>query len=229
MSRISANMGRSRYAEVLENTHLTLIATIHKLYSMVRHSKPWEHGEPGFNCLGQPVVQSIAQKLGCLRINHDIDLPVDSAFPEDESSMAELSRQLEEQQAHEQDAATSAIRAYNRAAPQSFASDNDFGSSKTLANLESTAISSAHSSSMPDFSSSCASVAKTEQQNSHNAISVLFTQQTSLLQNLAMMRQDALDVDFGTTKPDSLFYANADVTMGMADFVIYPNCDNESK
>ncbi|KAJ6785152.1 hypothetical protein PWT90_04082 [Aphanocladium album] len=92
------------YAEVLENTQLTLIATIHKLYSMVRSSQPWELGEPDLNDRGQPVVHNIAQKLGCIRPNCDIDLPVHSVFPEDESSMAELARQLEEQQPHDQEA-----------------------------------------------------------------------------------------------------------------------------
>ncbi|XWX02191.1 hypothetical protein V2A60_010224 [Cordyceps javanica] len=95
------------YAEVLENTQLTLIATIHKLYSMVRSSQPWELGEPDLNDRGQPVVHNIAQKLGCIRPNCDIDLPVHSVFPEDESSMAELARQLEEQQPHENDASSS--------------------------------------------------------------------------------------------------------------------------
>jgi hypothetical protein len=92
-----------RYAEVLENTQLTLIATIHKLYSMVRNSQSWDLGEPDLNDRGQPVVHNIAQKLGCIRPNSDIDLPVHSVFPEDEAGMGELARQLEEQQPHEQD------------------------------------------------------------------------------------------------------------------------------
>ncbi|ATY61061.1 C6 transcription factor [Cordyceps militaris] len=95
------------YAEVLENTQLTLIATIHKLYSMVRSSQPWDLGEPDLNDRGQPVVHNISQKLGCIRPNSDIDLPVHSVFPEDESSMAELARQLEEQQPHDPDASGS--------------------------------------------------------------------------------------------------------------------------
>ncbi|KAM3504203.1 hypothetical protein MY11210_008438 [Beauveria gryllotalpidicola] len=95
------------YAEVLESTQLTLIATIHKLYSMVRTSQPWDLGEPDVNERGQPVVHNIAQKLGCIRPNCDIDLPAHSVFPEDETSMAELARQLEEQQPHEHDAPSS--------------------------------------------------------------------------------------------------------------------------
>lgn len=87
-----------RYAEVLENTQLTLIATIHKLYSMVRCGQAWEFGEPDQNECGLPIVHNIADKLCCIRLNGDIDLPVRSAFPEDEACMAELIVQLEKQQ-----------------------------------------------------------------------------------------------------------------------------------
>ncbi|KAG5930722.1 hypothetical protein E4U53_002159 [Claviceps sorghi] len=90
-----------RYAEVLENTQFALIATVHKLYSMVRNSQPWELGEPDLNDRGLPVIHDIALKLGCIRPNSDIDLPVHSVFPEDEAGMAELARQLEEQQSKE--------------------------------------------------------------------------------------------------------------------------------
>lgn len=86
------------YAEVLENTQFALIATVHKLYSMVRSNQSWDLGEPELNDRGQPVIHDIAQKLGCIRPNSDIDLPVHSVFPEDERGMHELALQLEEQQ-----------------------------------------------------------------------------------------------------------------------------------
>ncbi|KAK3394286.1 hypothetical protein B0H63DRAFT_42066 [Podospora didyma] len=86
------------YAEVLENTQFALIATVHKLYAMVRNQQPWELGEPELNDRGQPVIHNIASKLGCIRPNSDMDLPVHSVFPEDEAGLAELARQLEEQQ-----------------------------------------------------------------------------------------------------------------------------------
>lgn len=89
------------YAEVLENTQFALIATVHKLYNMVRTGQQWDLGEPELNDRGQPVIHNIAQKLGCIRPNSDIDLPVHSVFPEDERGMAELARQLEEQQVPE--------------------------------------------------------------------------------------------------------------------------------
>ncbi|KAL2198603.1 hypothetical protein P885DRAFT_32272 [Corynascus similis CBS 632.67] len=84
------------YAEVLENTQFVLIATVQKLYSMVRNGEPWELGEPELNDRGQPVIHNVASKLGCLRPNNDLDLPVHSIFPEDEAGMAELARQLQE-------------------------------------------------------------------------------------------------------------------------------------
>ncbi|TDZ34225.1 Fluconazole resistance protein 1 [Colletotrichum spinosum] len=86
------------YAEVLEHTQFALIATVHKLYSMVRNNQQWELGEPELNDRGQPVIHNIAQRLGCIRPNSDIDLPVHSVFPEDEAGLAELARQLDEQQ-----------------------------------------------------------------------------------------------------------------------------------
>ncbi|KAL0937676.1 uncharacterized protein CTRU02_207407 [Colletotrichum truncatum] len=86
------------YAEVLEHTQFALIATVHKLYAMVRNNQQWDLGEPELNDRGQPVIHNIAQKLGCIRPNSDIDLPVHSVFPEDEAGLAELARQLEEQQ-----------------------------------------------------------------------------------------------------------------------------------
>jgi len=89
----------NRYAEVLENTQFALIATVHKLYAMVRSGQQWDLGEPELNDRGQPVIHDISSKLGCIRPNSDIDLPVHSVFPEDEAGLAELSRQLEEQQA----------------------------------------------------------------------------------------------------------------------------------
>ncbi|KXX73509.1 Fluconazole resistance protein 1, partial [Madurella mycetomatis] len=89
------------YAEVLENTQFALVATVQKLFSMVRSQQPWEYGEPELNDRGQPVIHDIASKLGCIRPNSDADLPVHSIFPEDEAGLAELARQLEEQQKEE--------------------------------------------------------------------------------------------------------------------------------
>ncbi|KAK8013742.1 hypothetical protein PG991_009335 [Apiospora marii] len=86
------------YAEVLENTQFALMATVHKLYAMVRSSQQWDLGEPEFNDRGQPVIHDIATKLGCIRPNADADLPPHSVFPEDEAGLAKLAAELEVQQ-----------------------------------------------------------------------------------------------------------------------------------
>jgi hypothetical protein len=71
---------------------------------MVRSGEQWTLGEPELNDRGLPVIHDIASKLGAIRPNSDIDLPVHSVFPEDEAGMAELARQLEDQQIPSQEA-----------------------------------------------------------------------------------------------------------------------------
>ncbi|KAI0019700.1 hypothetical protein F4780DRAFT_428356 [Xylariomycetidae sp. FL0641] len=83
------------YAEVLENTQFALIATVHKLYAMVRNGQAWDLGEPELNDRGQPIIHNIATKLGCIRPNADADLPPHSVFPEDEAGLAKLAAELE--------------------------------------------------------------------------------------------------------------------------------------
>jgi hypothetical protein len=55
----------------LENTQRTLIATVQKLYAMVRNGESWDLGEPMIDDRGQPVVHDIASKLGCIRPSPD--------------------------------------------------------------------------------------------------------------------------------------------------------------
>ncbi|CAK7566204.1 MAG: Fluconazole resistance protein 1 [Sporothrix epigloea] len=84
------------YAEVLETTQFALVATVHKLYEMLRTGQAWELGEPELNERGQPVIHSIASKLGYIRPNNDPDLPVGpSAFPENEQQFADLATEIE--------------------------------------------------------------------------------------------------------------------------------------
>lgn len=80
-----------RYAEVLENTQYALIATVQKLYTMLRNNETWDLGEPELNDRGQPVIHDIASRLGCIRPSPD--LPV--AFPEGAEDFAELQAQLQ--------------------------------------------------------------------------------------------------------------------------------------
>lgn len=78
------------YAEVLENTQYALIATVQKLYTMVRNGESWDLGEPELNDRGLPVIHNIAEKLGCIRPSPDMP----QSFPEDAEEFAELQAQL---------------------------------------------------------------------------------------------------------------------------------------
>ncbi|ROT34746.1 hypothetical protein SODALDRAFT_321405 [Sodiomyces alkalinus F11] len=90
------------YAEVLEHAQFALVATVHKLYAMVRSQQAWDLDEPELNDRGQPVVHDIAMKLGCIRPQFDADLPAHSVFPEDEAGMTALAHQLEEEEQQQQ-------------------------------------------------------------------------------------------------------------------------------
>ncbi|PBP18132.1 c6 zinc finger domain containing protein [Diplocarpon rosae] len=79
------------YAEVLENTQYALIATVQKLYTMLRNGDSWDLGEPELNERGQPVIHDIASRLGCIRASPDLPY----AFPEGEQDFAELQAQLQ--------------------------------------------------------------------------------------------------------------------------------------
>ncbi|KAH7169395.1 hypothetical protein DER46DRAFT_681073 [Fusarium sp. MPI-SDFR-AT-0072] len=67
----------------------------------MKKTKPWKLAEPQINERGQPVAQHIAKLLGCVPPNSEIDLPVQSIFPEDANSMEELYRELEEHERSE--------------------------------------------------------------------------------------------------------------------------------
>ncbi|EMT72976.1 hypothetical protein FOC4_g10000064 [Fusarium odoratissimum] len=84
--------------EVLKNTQSALVMTIRMLYFKVRNNQPWDLGEPELDHYGQPVIHSIAQKLGCIHPNKEIDLSEYSLFPEDEVGMDEFAQQLKDQQ-----------------------------------------------------------------------------------------------------------------------------------
>lgn len=93
VSSVHYCLTRSRYAEVLENNHYTLIATIYKLYDMVRSNQSWDRQEPDLNQEGQPVIHTIARLLGCDR-HVDDTISVRASFPETESDMVDLACQL---------------------------------------------------------------------------------------------------------------------------------------
>jgi len=118
------------YAEVLENTQYALIATVQKLYTMIRNGESWELGEPEMNDRGQPVIHDIASKLGCIRPSPDLPY----AFPEGEADFAELQAQLQaaphsdmgvEDSKHSQDSAYSSPSLDRNERASSSDSDSD--------------------------------------------------------------------------------------------------------
>jgi hypothetical protein len=244
-----------RYAEVLENTQFALIATVHKLYNMVRNSQTWELGEPDLNDRGLPVIHDIAQKLGCIRPNSDIDLPVHSVFPEDEAGMTELARQLEEQQSKDADShkdvkdTDSSSYQRNDRASSSELDHSDFedyrkaafGSGTTMT-LSPQSFAGSNdfdfSPTVPEMDPSVMFASQTHSvpnfstwsipKSQTSGLAMQFMQQAEALQSMNMMNQGMVDADFGTIKPDNLSCPNPDVMMGMADPMIYGGFDSEA-
>jgi len=60
------------YVDVLENTQYALIATVKRLYIMVRNKESWKLENPGMNACGEPMIHDIASKLGCIRASTDL-------------------------------------------------------------------------------------------------------------------------------------------------------------
>ncbi len=246
-----------RYAEVLENTQFALIATVHKLYAMVRNQQPWELGEPELNERGQPVIHNIASKLGCIRPNSDMDLPTHSVFPEDEAGHAELARQLEEQQ-KETSAAPSRHETEstcNRTdrASSSELEHSDFEDYRKTAfgagNGRQSAINmSPQSLTYSDFDLTAVTTPSEPYTGQPNPMITNYQHQligrptTSIDINsqpflttppppffdMDMLNQGLLESNFSTIKPHVLSCPNPDVMMGMGDPMIYSGYDPES-
>jgi len=244
------------YAEVLENTQFALIATVHKLYSMVRNNQQWDLGEPELNDRGQPIIHNIASRLGCIRPNSDIDLPVHSVFPEDEAGLAELARQLEEQQ-HEREAHTG-----NKHETDSSCNRTDRASSSELDHsdfeqdyrrkilggaqhmtmspqsltynefeVNSTVSSDGFASQSPSIPASFDSwLSRPSSMEFPQRLlppdSFMSINPTSI--NMDLLGQGLLESNFGTIKPHVLSCANPEVMMGMGDPMIYSGYDQET-
>ncbi|KHN98839.1 uncharacterized protein MAM_03301 [Metarhizium album ARSEF 1941] len=244
------------YAEVLENTQFALIATVHKLYNMVRNSQPWDLGEPDLSDRGLPVIHDIAQKLGCIRPNSDVDLPVHSVFPEDEAGMTELARQLEEQQSKDGDSqrdvkdTDSSSYQRNDRASSSELDHSDFEDYRKAAfgsgNAMTLSPQSYAGSNDFDFSPTVPEMDPSAMFASHNqsmpnfstwsmpksqnsGLAVHFLQHADSLRSVGMMNhQSMIDPEFGTIKPDILSCPHTDAMMGMGDPMIYSGFDNDS-
>lgn len=246
------------YAEVLENTQFALIATVHKLYNMVRNSQPWEFGEPDLNDRGLPVIHDIAKKLGCIRPNNDVDLPVHSVFPEDEAGLAELARQLQEQQKQDdhdspkdvKDADSSRYQRNDRASSSEL-EHSDFedyrkaafgGNNPITLSPQSFAGSNdfEFSSTIPEmdpgalFASTSPSLPDyrawhfPKPQDGGGGFAMQFLHQAGGFAGMNMPDLGMMDPVFGEIKPDMLPCPNPDVMMGMADPMIYGGFENEA-
>jgi hypothetical protein len=79
------------YAEVLENTTVSLAAAVQKLYRMLQNNNAWDLDEPSFNDKGEPAVHDIAQMLGCIRRNNGMP----DAFPETAEDLESLRSDLQ--------------------------------------------------------------------------------------------------------------------------------------
>ncbi|RKK65419.1 hypothetical protein BFJ69_g16300 [Fusarium oxysporum] len=249
--RMKKTKARFYYAEVLENTQFALIATIHKLYSMVRNNQSWDLGELGLNDRGQPVIHNIAQKLGCIRPNSDIDLPVHSVFPEDEAGMAKLARQLEDQQKEHKlqkesikDADSSV---YNRTKRAS-SSELDHSDIKldyrkaAFSNTNAMTLSPQSFTGSTDFDialplpeidasslfpSQFPAWPMAKPQPRDLTMQFLQQQQNGTMSNMDLLNQGLMKSEFGTINPHVLSYPNHEVVLGMGDPMIYSGYDCE--
>lgn len=224
---------------------------------MVRNNQPWELGEPELNDRGQPVIHNIAQKLGCIRPNSDIDLPVHSVFPEDEAGMAELARQLEEQQRdlepHKDIKDTdSSICNRTERASSSELDHSDFEHDYRKAAFSSNTMTLSPQSFTagndfefgpppPDmdpatmFPSQSPSIPNFPAWNMgkpgpnvNDDLTMHFLQQAGAMPpNLDMLNQGLMEANFGTIKPHVLSCPNPEVMMGMGDPMIYSGYDGE--
>ncbi|KAK3367038.1 hypothetical protein B0T24DRAFT_378994 [Lasiosphaeria ovina] len=245
------------YAEVLENTQFALIATVHKLYAMVRNQQAWDLGEPELNDRGQPVIHNIASRLGCIRPNSDMDLPVHSVFPEDEAGLAELARQLEEQQRE-----TGELGGGSNRQDADYCNRTDRASSSELDHSDveqdyrrsafrgsTTAVTmSPQSISYTDFdlnSTAPPSESFASQSPSHlsTAYASWISRPTSMgfesspsqpfvptgsYLDMDMLNQGLLESNFGTIKPHVLSCPNPEVMMGMGDPMMYSGYDADA-
>jgi hypothetical protein len=245
---------RGRYAEVLESTQFTLISTIHKLYAMVRSGEQWDLGEPMLNDRGQPIVHNIAAKLGCIRPNSDIDLPVHDVFPEDEAGLQDLVRQLREQET-EQDfhkpskrsaSPTSyrGSRKHNRASSsEPDHSDYEDGHGPRSATTAATSVASRSPGgigllsppSLPpykDFEMDQPAAMFPDQGMQgfawDRSTGMDFLDQSSSYSSMDMLSQGLLESEFGSLKPHVVPYQNRQVMMGMGDPMMFAGYEDET-
>ncbi|RKK65281.1 hypothetical protein BFJ69_g16422 [Fusarium oxysporum] len=219
------------YAEVLKNTQFAFIAAIHKLYSMVLNNQPWKLGEPELNNHGQPVIHSIAQKLGCIRPQSDTELSGHSVFPETEAGLSEPAPQLEGQQddngkhMEDKDADGSVCDQTDRASlsPQTLTNNTDeFGFAPPLPDINAAAKYPPQS---PLTSSFPAWLITGKSQLSN--LTMQFMQEPGSLGNVDLRHQSLVGSQISTISPHVLSCPNPEVMMGVEDPMTYFTYDGE--
>ncbi|KAI1875954.1 uncharacterized protein JN550_001450 [Neoarthrinium moseri] len=238
------------YAEVLENTQLALIATVHKLYAMVRTGQQWDLPEPELNDRGQPIIHNIATLLGSIRPNADADLPPHTVFPEDEGGLSKLAAELEVQQrereSHVPDHTSETDSTCNRTerASSSELDHSDFEQDyrKAMMNGQNVQTLSPQSFTSYDFDANklpnemdpTAMFPVQSPSNSTSFQTWNMGRPTSmggmppqympqLDMNMAdmMLSQGLVESEFGTIKPHMLSCPNPEVMLGVGDPMIY--------
>ncbi|KAH9204793.1 hypothetical protein DL95DRAFT_451527 [Leptodontidium sp. 2 PMI_412] len=68
------------YAQALENNQHALVATIRKLYALLREKQAWELDEPESDDTGKSIIHDIAFKLGCIRSGRDPEVQFGAAY-----------------------------------------------------------------------------------------------------------------------------------------------------
>jgi hypothetical protein len=218
---------------------------------MVRNGEQWELGEPLLNDRGQPIVHNIAAKLGCIRPNSDIDLPVHSVFPENEADLEDLVRQLREQEVEQE---TGKVRKRS-ASPTSFSSrkhnrasssepdHSDFEDEPHSSTTAGTSVASQSPGglgllspqSLPPFKDfdidQSASVFPDQNMQGYSwgrSSGMDFLDQASSYSSMDMLSQGLLESEFGSLKPHVVPYQNREVMLGMGDPMMYAGYDEET-
>jgi hypothetical protein len=215
---------------------------------MVRSNQPWDLGEPELNDRGQPVIHNIASRLGCIRPNSDMDLPVHSIFPEDEAGLAELARQLAEQQRDRDVHLKMETESSSGRTDRASSSDLDhseferdyrrsvFGQATATTTMSPQSLNYQEfeppSASSEHFPAPSPSMPLAYPTWLSRPTSMDYSQQflpaSGPYVNIDMLNQGLLESNFGTIKPHMLSCPNPEVMMGMGDPMISSGFEQDS-
>ncbi|KAK7962530.1 uncharacterized protein PG986_003355 [Apiospora aurea] len=216
------------YAEVLENTQFALIATVHKLYAMVRSSQQWDLGEPEFNdraglaklAAELEVQQRERESQAAVEVKSEADSTCNRT---DRASSSELDHSDFEQDYRK--VLMSGRNNVQTLSPQSFTSYNDFDPNTvpTTDYDPAAAIFPVQSPTGP-----------TSYPSWNMARPASMDMPPQYIQNMdvdmaeMMLNQGLVESEFGTIKPHMLSCPNPEVMLGVGDPMIYSGYNIES-